>query len=132
VCRNHIVWDAIEVTEFTRKHTANVHDGLREIRRIIETLVEKRDTRRDGFVRVLTKAMQTTLGNDAETVAKELATNGIPRNLAADAIEIARQHGRFTIFAVVDALTRLTQRIKYIGDRAEADAQVSALFALAA
>jgi len=132
VCRNHLVWDAIEVTEFTRKHTANVHDGLREIRRIIETLVEKRDARRDGFVRVLTKAMQTSLGNDTETVAKELAANGIPRSLAADAIEIARQQGRFTIFSVVDALTRLTQRIKYIGDRAEADAQVSALFALAA
>ena len=40
VCQNHIVWDAVEVFDFTRKHTANVHDGLDEIRRIIETLVE--------------------------------------------------------------------------------------------
>ena len=32
VCQNHIVWDAVEVVEFTRKHTAKVHDGLREIR----------------------------------------------------------------------------------------------------
>ncbi len=132
VCRNHVVWDATEVTEFSRKHTANVHDGLGEIRRIIETLVKKRDERRDGFVRVVTKAMQTSLGDNAETVAKELATNGIPRSLAADAIEIARQQGRFTIFALVDALTRLTQRMKYIGERVEADSQVSALFALAA
>lgn len=35
VCRNHIVWDAIEVVEFSRKHTANVHDSLREMRRIV-------------------------------------------------------------------------------------------------
>jgi hypothetical protein len=32
---------SIEVTEFSRKHTANVHEGLSEIRRIIEPLVQK-------------------------------------------------------------------------------------------
>lgn len=131
VCANHIVWDAVEVVEFTRKHTANVHEGLGEIRRIIESLVTKRDERRDGFVRVLSKAMETTLGADAEAVAKELARHGIPRNLGKDAIEIARQHGRFTIFALVDALTRLTQKATYAGDRAEADAKVASLLALA-
>ena len=67
VCRNHIVWDAVEVVDFTRKHTAKVGDGLTEIRRIIEALVEKRDQRRDGFVRVLTRAMSQTLGSDAES-----------------------------------------------------------------
>lgn len=36
VCQNHIVWDAVEVVEFSRKHTANVADSLREIRRIVE------------------------------------------------------------------------------------------------
>ena len=131
VCQNHIVWDAVEVVDFTRKHTANVHEGLDEIRRIIEALVARRDDRRDGFVRVLTKAMQETLGADAESVAKELARNGIPRNLAQDAIEIARQQGAFTIFALVDALTRLTQKAKYVGDRVEADAKVASLLALA-
>jgi len=131
VCQNHIVWDAVDVVEFTRKHTANVHDGLGEIRRIIETLVAKRDARRDGFIRVLTKAMQQSLGSDAESVAKELARNGIPRNLARDAIEIARQQGAFTIFALVDALTRLTQKVKYAGDRVEADAKVASLLSLA-
>ena len=131
VCQNHIVWDAVEVVDFTRKHTANVHEGLGEIRRIIEALVERRDDRRDGFVRVLTKAMRETLGADAESVAKELARNGIPRNLARDAIEIARRQGAFTIFALVDALTRLTQKVKYAGDRVEADAKVASLLALA-
>jgi hypothetical protein len=132
VCQNHIVWDAVEVVEFTRKHTANVRDGLGEIRRIIETLVAKRDERRDGFVRVLTKAMQETLGADAESVAKELGRHGIPRNLGQKAIEIAREHGRFTIFALVDALTRLTQKAVFVGDRTEADEKVAGLLALAA
>ena len=121
----------MEVVDFTRKHTANVHEGLGEIRRIIEALVERRDERRDGFVRVLTKAMQESLGADAESVAKELARNGIPRNLACDAIEIARQQGAFTIFALVDALTRLTQKAKYAGDRVAADAKAASLLALA-
>ena len=33
VCQNHIVWDAVEVVEFSRKHTANVKNGLVEIHR---------------------------------------------------------------------------------------------------
>jgi hypothetical protein len=132
ICQNHIVWDAVEVVEFSRKHTRNVHDGLAEIRRIIEALVEKRDARRDSFVRVLTKAMQETLGADAESVAKELGRHGIPRNLGQQAIEIAKQQGRFTIFALVDALTRMTQKSKYVGDRTEADQKVASLLALAA
>ena len=36
VCQNHLVWDAVEVVEFSRKHTANVHESFAEIRRIIE------------------------------------------------------------------------------------------------
>jgi hypothetical protein len=53
----YIVWDAVEVVEFSRKHTANVHDSLSEIRRLVEGLVDKRDARRDGFVDVMRKAM---------------------------------------------------------------------------
>ena len=34
VCANHLVWDATDVIEWKRKHTANVRDGLGEIRRI--------------------------------------------------------------------------------------------------
>src|SRR4029079_4004558 len=28
VCQNHIVWDAVDVFEFTRKQRANVHEKL--------------------------------------------------------------------------------------------------------
>ncbi|MDA0282544.1 MAG: DUF932 domain-containing protein [Planctomycetota bacterium] len=132
VCQNHIVWDAVEVVDFTRKHTANVHDGLNEIRRHIETLVQKRDERRDGFARVMSRAMQETLGSDGDSVIRELTKNGIPRGLAAKAMEIARQQGRFTIYSLVDAMTRLTQQVKYIGDRTESDHKVAALLSLVA
>lgn len=132
VCQNHIVWDAVDVCEFSRKHTANVHDGLAEIRRIITTLVERRDARRDSFVTCISKAMQATLGSDADEVVKELLRNGIPRHLAVEALEIAKARGRFTIFALVDALTKLTQKCRYAGDRVEADQKIATLLALAA
>ena len=76
--------------------------------------------------------MSQTLGPDAESVSKELFKHGIPCKLARDAIEIARQQGRFTVFSLVDALTRLTQKAKFVADRTEADAKVAALLALAA
>jgi len=79
VCQNHIVWDAVEVIDFSRKHTANVRDGLLEIRRHIETLVKKRNARRDTFASVLEKAMHTRLGSDADEVMKALAKQAIPQ-----------------------------------------------------
>jgi len=132
VCQNHIVWDAVEVIDFSRKHTASVRDGLGEIRRLIERLVERRDERRDGFVRVMTRAMREQLGSDADEVIKRLASEGIPRGLAAKATELAGTTGRFTIFSLVDALTKLAQEVRYAGDRAEIDAKASFLLALAA
>jgi hypothetical protein len=132
VCQNHIVWDAVNVFEFTRKHTANVHDSLREIRRIIESIVVERDKRRDGFATVIQKAMQTKLGDDAEEVMKVLAKNGITRSAAKQALEIAEQQGRFTIFALVDALTRLARETFNAGDRTDADEKASKLLSLAA
>ncbi len=99
VCQNHIVWDATEVVEFTRKHTSSVHAALSEMRRIVEGLVAKRDERKDGFMKVIAKAMHTKLGDDAEEVLNTLAKNGIGRNAAKQALEIAQQQGRFTIFA---------------------------------
>jgi hypothetical protein len=132
VCQNHIVWDAVEVAEFSRKHTANVHESLGEIRRIIEALVARRDERRDGFVKLIGRAMQEQLGSDADESLKALLQNGIPRSLAVEALEIAKRQGRFTIFSLVDALTRATQKCRFAGDRAEADAKVSSLLGLAA
>jgi len=132
VCNNHIVWDAVETVEFTRKHTANVGDGLREIRRLIERLVAKRDERRDAFARVLSRAMTESLGADAEEAMKTLTSEGVPRGLAMRATDLASQSGRLTIFSLVDALTLLAQQTVYAGERAEVDARVGSLLALAA
>jgi histone H3/H4 len=132
VCQNHIVWDATDVTEYTRKHTANVHEGLGEIRAMIEAIVAKRDARKDGFVSVVRKAMQTKLGDDAEEALKELCKNGIPRSVAKEAVTIAQEKGRFTIWSVVDALTRLSQESRYVGDRVETDQKAAQLLSLVA
>jgi len=132
VCANHIVWDAVEVVEFSRKHTANVHESLNEIRRIIENLVEKRDQRRDGFAKVIKKAMETKLGSDADEVAKTLTERGITQSLAKEALRFAERQGAFTLFAVVDALTRLSGKLEFAGDRTDADEKASWLLALAA
>jgi histone H3/H4 len=133
ICRNHIVWDAVEVVEFTRKHTANVREGLDEIRRIVAQLAQRRDERRDGFVRVIERAMTERLGQDAEETLKAMLRHGIGKGVAEKALEIAEKQGRFTIFALVDALTRLSQEcVNYAGDRTELDAKAAALLALAA
>jgi histone H3/H4 len=132
ICQNHIVWDAVEVVEFTRKHTANVHDSLGEIRRIIEALVEKRDARRDGFVELMRKAMLTKFADDAEEATKLLTTGGFGRELTRRAIEAAQQEGRFTVFSIVDALTRLTQEQQNAGERLDLDQKAAKLLQLVA
>jgi len=131
VCRNHIVWDAVEFVEVSRKHTASVHEALVDVRRAIEQLVAKRDARKDGFVRVVRKAMQEKLGDDAEDVMKVLAANGITKPLAKRALESAKVHGAFTIFALVDALTRMAQEEQNAGDRLAADESAAKLLAFA-
>ena len=131
VCGNHIVWDAIEVVEFSRKHTANVHEALTDIRQIIERLVAKRDQRRDGFAKVIQRAMETRLGDDVEEVTKTLRANGISAALAEEATKVARQQGSLTIFALVDALTRISHRLRYAADRTAADQKAARLLTLA-
>ena len=131
VCRNHIIWDATEVVEFTRKHTGKVGEALGDIRRIVEQLVEKRDARKDGFAAVIRKAMETKLGDDAEEALKVLNRAGITKTLAKRALEVAREQGRFTIFALVDALTRIARELPNAGDRIDADQKAAGLLALA-
>jgi hypothetical protein len=132
ICQNHIVWDATEVVEFSRKHTASVQEGLNEIARHIAALTAKRDVRRDGFVRAIRNAMATKLGADADEAAKALLEHGIPRGLAKEALEIAKAQGRFSVFSIVDALTRLSQKVQFAGDRVELDEKVATLLTLAA
>ena len=126
------MWDAIETVEFTRKHTTNVHEALSEIRRIIDSLIAKRDERRAGFVKVLQKAMHERLGDDVETATAELLKHGITRATANKAMEIAQEHGRFTIFSIVDALTRMAGKVTNAGDRILLDRQAGQLLSLAA
>ena len=130
-CRTTASERSSEIIEFARKHTANVHDGLAEICRIVESLAAKRDERRDRFVDVVRKAMTVRLGRDADEALETLSREGVPRGLAKKATEVAVQHGALTIFAVVDALTRLTQEIRYAGDRVEIDAKAASLLSLA-
>ncbi len=131
VCANHIVWDATQVTEFSRKHTAGVREGLDEIRAMIETLVKYRDDRRDGFARIMKIAMTERLGQDADEVTKVLSSHKIPRHLITEALDMARRQGGFTIFALVDALTKLSQEVRYAGDRVELDVKIGKLMSLA-
>ena len=105
VCQNHIVWDAIDVCKFTTKHTSQVQDGLATIRSMIEAIVRKRDERKDAFAAAIRKAMDATLGADAEEVFKNVCKNGIPRGIAKEAIAIAQEKGRLTVWSLVDALT---------------------------
>jgi predicted GNAT family acetyltransferase len=102
-----------------------------EIRRVIEALVRKQDQRRDGFAKAIQQAMQTTLGSDAEEVQKVLNQKGIARSLAKEAIAAAREKGRFTIFAVVDALTRIAGQMVNAGERTAGDQKAAGLLALA-
>ena len=97
---------------------------------MVENLVAKRDERRDGFSRAVKQAMTTKLGDDAEEVLKTLTQNGIPRSAAKDALAIARREGRFTVFSLVDALTRLSHELKFAGARTEADQKASSLLEL--
>lgn len=130
ICQNHIVWDAVEVFDLKRKHTANVHHGLDEIQYAIHSLVAKRDSRRDRFAQIVAHAMQERF-EDEEEAHKAVLKTGIGQRMARQAVELARQQGRLTIFSMVDALTRLSGQIVNAGDRAKIDQQAGSLLELA-
>jgi hypothetical protein len=94
--------------------------------------VQKRDARKDGFVALMRKAMEEKLGKDSEEAMALLTKKGITRSLAKKALDLAQQKGIFTVWSVVDALTRLTQDSQNAADRTEADQKVSRLLELAA
>lgn len=131
ICQNHIVWDAVDVTELSRKHTANVGEAVGNIQRLIERLVNRRDERRDAFAKTIANAMKTKLGEDADEVLKILQKHGITKTLGNEALKIAEEQGRFTIFSVVDALTRLAGQCENAGERTTLDVKGSSLLALA-
>lgn len=132
VCQNHIVWDAIEVIEFTRKHTGNIGESLDEIRRLIELQAAKRDARRDGFAAAVRKAMGETVGTQADDVTKFLLTQGLHRDLVKKAVAKLGEEGKpFTLWTLVDALTHLNCDLRFAGDRMEADQKVAKLLGMA-
>jgi len=131
VCANHIVWDATEVVDWSRKHTGDVTEGLESVRRITRELLKKRDERKDGFVEAIRKAMGTRVGVDSEACLNVLSRKGIKRTLAKKALEMAAQQGGFSVWCVVDALTRLAQETQFVGARTEVDEKASQLLQLA-
>jgi len=132
VCQNHIVWDAVEVEEFSRKHTGNIQESLLRIQQSIDSLVRKRDARKDGFVETIRKAVGARIGNDAEEASKFLFKQGIPREAVQKAVTRLQVEGKpFTIWSLVDALTQINCQIRFAGDRMDADQKVAQLLALA-
>ncbi len=132
VCANHIVWDATDVTEITRKHTGRVRDTLAQIRQAIEQLAQKRDGRKDNFAKVLAKAMQTSYGQDREDAQRLLTQATFTRSVSQRAVEIASQSGGLTVWSLVNALTQLSRESRFAGSRAELDQRASSLLDLVA
>ncbi len=131
ICQNHIVWDAIEVVELKRRHIGNVQEALDDVRMAIAQLVQKRDARRDAFASGIQLAMATTFGEDAEEVHKLLAKHGVPSRLAEQVVQLVGPHTPYTLFGVVDALTRIAGRYENAGDRLVVDQKAASLLSLA-
>ncbi|MBS0262717.1 MAG: DUF932 domain-containing protein [Planctomycetes bacterium] len=132
VCRNHIVWDAVDVEEFSRKHTGNIQESLVRIEQAIDSLVRKREARKDGFAETIRKAIGSRIGADADEAQKFLFKQGIPREAVQKAVTKLQVEGKpFTIWTLVDALTQLNCTLRFAGDRMDADQKVAQLLALA-
>lgn len=133
VCQNHIAWDCVEVEEATWTHTSRVDEAVPTITALLGDLVRKRDERKDAFARVLRRAVAAELGKDAEETLKALSKHGIPQGLGRLACELCHKAGkRFTVFALVDALTQMNRDIRFAGDRTEADVRAASLLRLVA
>jgi hypothetical protein len=132
ICQNHIVWDAIEVVELKRRHIGNVQEALDDVRGAIAQLVKKRDERRDSFASGIRLAMETPFGSDAEEVHKLLGKHGISSRLAEQVVQLVGDRAPYTVFGVVDALTRIAGRYENAGDRLIVDQKAASLLSLTA
>lgn len=130
--QGHIVWEAGEIVDFSRRRIAQGREAVPEIRQVLRELAAKWDQRRDAFARVIQRAMETQLGEDADAVQAVLAKAGVGRTWAKEAIELSAAQGPFTVFAVVEALSKLARRMRNAGERTEVDRQAGKLLALAA
>jgi hypothetical protein len=132
ICQNHIVWDAIEVVELKRRHIGNVQEALDDVRLATAQLVQKRDERRDSFASGIRQAMATPFGEDAEEVHKLLAKHGVSSRLAEQVVGLTGEQTPYTVFGIVDALTRIAGRYANAGDRLIVDQKAASLLSLAA
>lgn len=130
ICGNHIVWDCIDVKEFTRKHTASVRDGLGQIRLMLESLIDVKNQRQEQFAAKIEQARKTKLGDDAEEVTKLLRKQGIPLGMLKAATKITA--GNNSAFAWVDALTRATGKLQFAGARNALDQKIGSILSLVA
>ncbi len=132
ICQNHIVWDATNVVEFTRKHTGNIRESLLEIRRMIQALQDHRDERKDSFATAVRKAMATNVASDSDEAMKFLSQHSLPRDTIERAVKQLGHDGKpFTLWNLVDVLTHMNVKLRYAGDRVEADQKVAKLMQLA-
>jgi hypothetical protein len=131
ICQNHIVWDAIEVVELKRRHIGNVQEALDDVREVICQLVRKRDERRDSFASGIRRAMESPFGEDAEEVRKQLGKHRVSSRLAEQVVELAGQQTSYSVFRIVDALTRIAGRYENAGDRLVLDQKAGSLLSLA-
>jgi hypothetical protein len=132
VCRNHIVWDAMDVIEFKRKHTGNITESLGEIRRLIGDLTAMRDARRDGFNRAIIKAMEMRAGDTLDEATKRLLKQDLPKDMITKALQLLSSTGKpFTLWNLVDAMTHDNVSMAYAGDRLEADMKIAKLLSMA-
>jgi hypothetical protein len=74
--------------------------------------------------------MAEKLGDEADGVLKTLGRHGIPRGIGRQAVKLIEGKGRFTIYALVDAITRIAREIPNAGDRTELDQKASGLLEL--
>ena len=128
ICQNHVVWDAIDVVELTRKHTTNVHRSLNEIRIAIEQLIAVRNARKDAFARTIDQAMDTMIGSDVEEATTVLRREGIRPDIVERVLSAGAD---VTLFGVVDAITKLARNIPNAGDRLALDSKAAAVLASA-
>ena len=129
ICGNHIVWDCMDVNEFTRKHTSSVREGLGEIKRMIESLVDVKTQRQEKFAAKIKQSQKDNLGSDIEDVTKLLRKQGIPMAMIKNAANVVGKN--HTAFAWVDALTRASGCIEFAGARSTLDQKIGSLLTLA-
>lgn len=131
ICQNHIVWGAQDVLDYSIRHTLKIETSLGEVQATIDHIVRKRDRLKDSFTEVLKRAAAKVLSDEAEDVLKAVGRT-VPKHLVEEACDLCHREGRrFSVWALVEALTRLNREVVYAGQRNDRDRMAASLFTLA-